>query len=322
MAFAKVLADAGYSVDLEWKSALILEKLEKRFGFELGNINVVPSVKKGSGYDLCFWVSDGSVPLLSARKNLLLFQAPFHNVEGKNLLNKMKFFRINKVLCYSEFVKKIIDEEYGIKSMVIYPPVDISTIKPKRKENIILYVGRFSRLLQAKRQDILIKAFKKLSDRNLNKDWKLILTGGIEIGAGDYLKELKKQAEGDPIEFIESPFFKEVIGLYGKAKIFWSAAGFGVDEKKDPEKLEHFGLTTVEAMAAGAVPLVFAAGGQKEIIKNNVNGFLWNEINELIKLTRKLINERKLLNELAQKARNSAQIFGYARFEKEVSAII
>jgi len=78
-----------------------------------------------------------------------------------NLINKMKFIRIEKVICNSFFTKKFVDIEYGINSIVIYPPVDVVKIKPKRKENIILSVGRFSQLTQAKRQDVLIRTFKR-----------------------------------------------------------------------------------------------------------------------------------------------------------------
>ena len=71
MAFAKVLSDAGYKVDVQWKSSKIRDKLEKRFGFELGSINFVHDIKRGDGYDICFWLSDGSIPQLKARKNFL-----------------------------------------------------------------------------------------------------------------------------------------------------------------------------------------------------------------------------------------------------------
>lgn len=318
LAFAKVLVNQGWSVDLQWPEVSIKEKLQKRFGIDTSGINIVSDIKKGNGYDLCFWLSDGSVPLLSARKNWLHFQVPFHNVEGRSLFNKMKFFRINQVICNSRFTKRVIDKEYGVKSIVIYPPVDTGAIKPKRKEKIILYVGRFSQLAQSKGQEILIRAFKKLG----LADWKLVLAGGVEVGVGDYLKKLKREGADYAIEFVESPSFRETVALYGKAKIFWSAAGFGVDVKENPEKVEHFGITTVEAMSAGAVPVVFKAGGQKEIVKNQINGFFWNKQNELIGLTQKLVTEKKLLTDLASKAKNSAQKFGHERFEREILKLL
>jgi len=131
LSFAKVLLKLGYEVDIEWKMdlktgeggdvstfpkkiqyPLSLELFKKRFGIDLKGARFVESVKRGDGYDVCFWVSDGSVPTLLARRNFLHFQIPFTNVGGNTLINKIKFFRINKVICNSEFTKSFIDREY------------------------------------------------------------------------------------------------------------------------------------------------------------------------------------------------------------------
>lgn len=320
LAFAEVLVRRGWEVDVEWKDPLVRERFKERFGTSLDGINFVPDVKKGSGYDLCFWVSDGSIPLLHSRKNILLFQVPFHDVDGRTLFNRMKLFRINSTICYSKFVKSIIDKEYGIESKVIYPPVETLKIKPKRKENIIAYVGRFSQLLQSKGQEVLVKAFKKFEKEF--PDWKLILAGGGGVGVGDFISKLEKESEGHNIEIIESPDFKTLLTIYGKTKIFWSAAGFGVNEKTNPERLEHFGMTIVEAMVAGAVPLVFEAGGQKEIIEDEISGFCWNTTNELLSKTEKLIKDKGKLRTVSEKARVRSAFFSYDRFEKNILSII
>ena len=319
--FAEVLAKNGYAVDMQWKDSGIKDTLEKRFGIALDGVNIVNDVKRGEGYDLCFWVSDGSIPILHARKNILHFQVPFHGVNGKSLMNKMKFFRINKVVCNSNFTKDVIDREFGIKSFVIYPPVGTLSIKPKRKENLILFAGRFSQILQSKGQDILIKAFKKLCDQGL-KDWKLVIAGGTEVGVGNYIESLRKLAQGYPIEIIESPDYKTLKDLYGRAKIFWSASGFGENEKKNPEKVEHFGITVVEAMAGGAVPVVCDSGGHKEIVIDEENGFLWNITMNLIKKTRRLITNSRLLHKLALNAVNSAEKYSEISFENNIISYI
>lgn len=315
--FAKVLAKNGYAVDLEWKDPEIKSILEQRFGISLNEINIVKDIKKGDGYDFCFWISDGSIPMLHARKNILHFQVPFHDVGGKSLLNKMKLFRINKIVCNSLFTKRIIDKEYGVESIVVYPPVDIVGIKPKRKENLILFVGRFSQILQSKGQDILIKAFKKMFDNDL-KDWKLILAGGVEVGVGDYVEKLRNMADGYPVEIIESPDYKTLKDLYGKAKIFWSASGFGENEEKNPEKVEHFGITVIEAMAGEAVPVVFAAGGHKEIISDGENGLLWSTTAGLIKKTQGLIADARQLRKIALNAKKSAEKCSETSFEDKI----
>lgn len=321
LSFAKVLLINGWDVDIEWNDFDIKEKSKTRFGIELEKLNMVEDIKKGDGYDLCFWVADGSIPTLYARKNILHFQVPFHGVSGRSLLNKMKLFRVNKIVCNSEFTKKIIDKEYGVESVVVYPPVSVSEIKSKRKENIIFYIGRFSKLKQNKGQDVLIKSFKKLFNSGL-KDWKLILAGGSEVGSEKYLVKLKKMADGYPIEIIESPDYKTVKEIYGKSKIFWSASGYREDENKFPEKVEHFGMTVVEAMAAGAVPIVYNAGGHKEIIRDGVNGYTWEKTSSLISKTKKVILGNKICTTLSKAAKDDCQRFGYERFEKEILSII
>ncbi len=321
MGVARALVAKDYRVDVEWKDISIKEKLEKRFGIDLSNVNFIENINRGDGYDVCFWVSDGSIPILRARKNFLHFQMPFQDMNGKTLLNRMKFFRINKIICNSYFTKKFIDKEYGVESIVIYPPVDVEKIKPRRKENLIVSIGRFSQLTQVKRQDILIKAFKKFFDSGFS-DWKLILAGGSEVGVDDYVKKLRKSAKDYPVRILESPSFSQIKKLYGKAKIFWSASGFGVDEKKSPEKVEHFGITLVEAMAAGAIPVVFAGGGYKEIVTDGENGFLWKKKQELLKKTKAIIEDSKLLKSLSLKARQNSEVYEYERFEKEIWDIL
>jgi hypothetical protein len=58
----------------------------------------------------------------------------------------------------------------------------------------------------------------------------------------------------------------------------WHATGYGFDAEQYPAKQEHFGMTTVEAMSAGAVPVVLNTGGQREIVTHGDDGFLWGEL--------------------------------------------
>ena len=321
MAFATVLLKSGYQVDVEWKDALIKERLEQRFGMDLKGINFVSDIKRGDGYDVCFWLSDGSIPTLRARKNFLHFQHPFKGVNGKTLINKMKLFRVNKIICNSAFTKKFIDAEYGVKSIVVYPPVPTEKIRPHKKENVILFVGRFSQLEQAKNQHVLISAFRSLYDKGI-RDFKLILMGGSEVGVGGYINRLKKMAEGYPIEIHESPTFRVLLDNYGRARIFWSAVGFGVEEDKEPKKVEHFGMSVVEAMAAGAIPIAYSAGGYKEIIVDGENGFLWNKKGELLKKTIKVLGDKTLYRNLSQNAIKSSLRYSFERFTSCVKKIL
>lgn len=322
--FGLALSKMGYDVDLYWVDTSIKKSIEDRFGLSLKKINIVEDIKRGSGYDLCFWVSDGSIPLMHARNNFIHFQIPFKDVDGKSLINRMKLFRVKKIICNSYFTKKVIDKEYGVNSVVLYPPVSVNDFKPaKRKENIILSVGRFSQLAQAKRQDVLISAFRRLyKSHEKCKDFKLVLVGGADVGASEYVKKLMHLSSGLPVEIHTSVDYQMLRNYYAKAKIFWSASGFGVDEVKSPQKVEHFGISLVEAMASGIVIFAYDAGGHKEIIENEVNGFLWNSQSELIRKTCDLILDFDRSKEIVKNAIKRSKDFSLGVFFNEVSNII
>lgn len=326
LTLAEYLSKEGWEVDLLWDKPKLKEKLETRLNLNLNRVNFLPITKNlferwrmFRNYDLFFLLSDGSIPLLFSQKNILHFQVPFHDVGGNSWWNQIKLKKIQHVVCNSEFTKKFIDKEYGVTSQVVYPPVDIEKFKPEKKENIILSVGRFSQLLQAKRQDILIDVFKKMVDEGLY-GWRLILAGGTDIGGKEYFNQLKWQAKSYPIEFFENPEFETIQKLYGRAKIFWSASGFGINEEKEPEKVEHFGITTVEAMASGCVPLLVGKGGTKEIIEEGKTGFFWEEEEELVKKTQDLIIHPKKI--LAEDVVKSSQRFSKKQFCQKFDGLI
>lgn len=320
LAVARALADKEYKVHVQWEDKSIADKLKGRFGINLNGIEFIKDIKRGDSYDVCFWVSDGSIPLLRARLNLLHFQVPFTQVDGKSLFNRMKMIRINKVVANSHFTKRFIDKEYGVKCEVVYPPVDVESFKPKVKKNMILFVGRFSQLVQSKNQDVLVRAFKKFTKEGRG-DWKMVLAGGVDVGVGDYIKRLKRTIGSNNIEIKESSDFSTIKKLFGQAKLFWTASGFGVDEEKEPQKAEHFGISVVEAMSAGVVPLAYNAGGHAEIIKNEKDGFLWENVKQLVRLSLKLADDRKTLAMISNNSMKSSIKFSYERFYKNINKL-
>ena len=110
--------------------------------------------------------------------------------------------------------------------------------------------------------------------------------------------------------------------LYSHASIYWHATGFGEDEVKNPERMEHFGISTVEAQAAGAVPIVVGYGGQKEIVTDNKNGLLWTTKSQLYEKTLSLIENQKRRDELSQAAVKNSRRFSEGTFIREYEKIV
>ena len=258
-------------------------------------------------YDLIFYISDWSIPFLFSKNNLLHVQVPFSKKTSISqvLLNKIKLLFINHIICNSNFTKKFAINQFGAKSSVLYPPVDVEKFySNKPKENIILTVGRFDNILNSKKQDFLIESFIKLSKQNKVGSWKMILAGA-SLDHPDqnlYLQYLKTLSDGYPIEFVVNPDFNQLKSVYQKSSIYWHAAGFDVDELVHPENTEHFGMAPVEAMAAGLVPVVVNQGGLNEIIDNDIDGYLWDNQNELISKTQLLIASPTHLQKMAEAA--------------------
>lgn len=321
MTIAELLAKHKWLVEVAWPDVTIAELVWERLGIDLSKVGFVDNTSRGWGYDLVLWLSDGSIPLLFAKKNIVHFQTPFRNVGGGSFLNRIKIARLDHILCNSKFTKRFIDKEFRVKSEVIYPPVNVSAVSAGDKDNIILSVGRFSKLQQEKRQDILIKSFINLYKKGMT-DWKLILAGGSDVGGREFLRYLRKLAQGYPIEIAENVSFEKIKKFYAQAKIFWSATGYGVDEETNPEKVEHFGISVVEAMAAGCIPIVYDAGGHRETIKNNKSGFLWKTSDALERITFRLAADEKRRTEMGRIAIRASKKFSIDEFEKKILKIV
>lgn len=302
------------------KFSLSLEELsfaENLFAFPL-----LKRLQKSNQYDALIYLSDGSIPFVSC-KLFLHFQFPVQWVNGKTLFQKIKMWKVNGVFCNSAFTKKYIDKTFGITSTVLYPPVTLKETEEK-KENIVLHVGRFGvnkEGVNYKKQDVMIDTYKKLYDKQ-KVDWKFVLVIGAKEEDKPKVHDLISRAKGYPIEIVISPSDEILWELYGKAKIYWHASGFAEDLEKYPEKAEHFGIATVEAMGVGAVPVVINAGGQKEIVDDGENGFLWNTPDELIEKTLTVMEKKDVWETLSHAARKKAKVFAGERFCEEVQTII
>ncbi len=244
------------------------------------------------------------------------------------MIAKIKVFLVNKFICNSKFTKNFIDKTFGVNSIVLYPPADVGTKnnepRTKNKENLILTVGRFGKLPEGdnfKKQDVMINIFKQMVDKGLS-DWEFMLVISYKEEDINDVFKLEKLIKGYPIKIFKNLSKNEISKFYKNAKIYWHAAGFGENLEKYPERAEHFGISTVEAMGSGAVPVVINAGGQKEIVENGKSGFLWDTQEKLITKTISLIEDVRLWEKMSNEAAIRAKTFGKERFCKELEMIL
>lgn len=323
-----------HNVDIFWDNKEDIQETLKRFNLDFSrvkvkknifsqNVSFLKRILISKSYDIIIVLSDGSIPFLLSKKLFVHIQAPITNLKI-GLKTKLKLYRVKKIFCNSQFTKFYIDKAYGTESAVLYPPISLQNKKVK-KENVILHVGRFRvknvGIGDYKKQSVMLDVFKGMVKNGLS-NWKFILAAGVKNEDKEEFDRLVKAARGFPVTFEINKSNEELLELYGKAKIYWHASGFGEDLNSHPEYAEHFGISTVEAMAAGAVPVVINAGGQKEIVEEGKSGYLWNTLEEFAEKTNSLIKNKKLWEEMSDRAIRRSEVFSGDRFCNDLKNII
>jgi glycosyltransferase involved in cell wall biosynthesis len=294
--------------------------------FQSAPLHTGSAVKKAlwtRQFDVCLAVTDGSLFFSSAKKNILHIQVPFTSSKT-SLPERLKLNNWPIKNANSQFTRSVVENAWHTKiGFLHYPAVDDECFQPiGKKQNIILNVGRFFRQLHSKRQDILVQAFAQLCQQEpkLLKNWKLVLIGSVEDQS--YVDEIQQLAKGLPVEFYHSASRQELLDWYKKASIYWHAAGFNIDQEKNPEKVEHFGISTAEAMAAGCLPIVVGKGGQVEVLGEKFEKWQWQTIDQCVELTTKALQSAKDWPASQEAAATQAHQFSTARFKQTLYEMI
>ncbi len=332
MTIAQILS-REHEVSIFWDDKSDLDKISQRFGLDLSKVSLYKNIFSdkfsllkrliaSAKFDLIIFLSDGSLPLVNS-KLLVHIQQPLEEMQN-DLMGKIKTSRVSLFFCNSEYTKTFINKKFNLKTEILFPPVKVKA-RDLIKENIILHVGRFRTKNvindDYKKQGVMVNEFKRIIDKGL-KGWKFVLAVSVLDKDKEEFEKMIKTAKGYPIEFLINKSNDELWEIYSKAKIYWHASGFGEDLVKHPEFAEHFGISTVEAMGAGTVPVVINAGGQKEIVTEKINGLLWESLDELEEKTLSLINNKDLLMKLSKKAKERAKDFNDDNFSKKINQII
>lgn len=154
--------------------------------------------------------------------------------------------RVDVFVANSTHIQQDIKRYYGRGSVVVFPPVDLDRFKGNTKVRRHGYVA-MSRLVPMKRFDIVVEACTRLN---------LPLT---VIGKGPEKSRLKAMA-GPTVKFLGRASDQAVATELAKAQAMLFAS------------FEDFGITPVEAMAAGTPVIAYKAGGALDYIEPGVTG--------------------------------------------------
>jgi glycosyltransferase involved in cell wall biosynthesis len=325
--------------------------VERRFGIALDRVTweVLPAgigavTERSAKADGFIYLSNFRYIPSRARRTILLLQVPYGPISfgralsrasrgalreaAKDVLRKRLLAYAARgtvpVITNSQFVRDTLLTHFGVSSRVLHPPIRNFGPGMEPKDPMILSVGRFFRgLYNEKRYEFLTKMFRDLSGNEL-RGWEYHIAGAA---AGDnntrsFLRQLERENAGYPVVFHVNADHGTLRQLYQRASIFWHAAGFGCDEIAEPERAEHFGMTTVEAMSAGCIPVVVNKGGQREIVTHGVDGFLWERPDELRRWTMAAARGEVPLADIRSRARTRFNDFALPQFAARATKIL
>jgi O-antigen biosynthesis protein len=235
--------------------------------------------------------------------------------------DKERFFSVDKydyIITNSNYTTYWLNQKWILDSTLrLYPPVDMFNdgCSIGKKEKMILSVARFE-IGGSKKQLEMIDVFDDLckNDRHVKEEWKLVLAGGTPKENLYYDRlQLKAKNKDINVELMPNLNNSALKQLYSRASLFWHACGLN---ETDPHLIEHFGMTTVEAMQNYCVPIVIDGGGQREIVDHGASGFRFQTKNDLELYTLKLIYDDNLREKMAKNAYERSQNFTTEKFKK------
>ncbi len=218
--------------------------------------------------------------------------------------------RVDRWIAISNIVQKRIVDWYGVsedKVSIIYPPVDVGRFEGAGElpAPTGLVSGEYdlvvSALVAYKKIDLAIKA-SLMAGRTL-----VVVGKGPELSR---LEEIAKSSPGKGRIFFAGPVSDEDLpAYYGHCRCFVFPG------------LEDFGITPLEATAAGRPVVAFGEGGVLDTITEGLNGFFFQE--QSVEALAEALSDTRLAGPW-NKAAMSAHVasFGRERYRREMIAEI
>lgn len=240
---------------------------------------------------------------------------------------KARFFQVDKydhLIINGDYTGQWVANRWQLKpTSKLYPPVNMYNAQssPDNKENIILSVSRFE-VSGSKKQLELVQAFSEMCQQlpAQTEGWKLVLVGGSTPG-NQYLVEIEEAVANAhcAIEVRANAAVSEIKDYYRRAAIFWHACGLN---ETRPERVEHFGMTTVESMQNCCVPIVIDGGGQREIVEHGESGFRFATLEELKTHSLSLMGNAQRRRHMSQQAYERSHLFSLPVFREKLERLL
>jgi glycosyltransferase involved in cell wall biosynthesis len=200
--------------------------------------------------------------------------------------------RSSTVISNSEFSRRVISKAFGIDSIVLNPPVDVDLFRKAalfsrrssdRRRDTVLVISRFH---PTKKIGNAIKLAKLLKQCKVGGGMKIV--GNLPPKRYGYYYYLKYMVDhydlADYVSFEVNVSFSTLLNLMRESKVYFH-----------PLLGEPFGISTVEAMSAGLIPVVPNIGGHTEFVPLKYQFRTFGEAVEAISCALEAPNSERVL---------------------------
>jgi len=175
-----------------------------------------------------------------------LYYKPYYSMIKKFIQN-IQDPRIH-LISNSEHIQTSLNKKFNKNSNIIYPPVNLSEFHSETKEKRVVTIGRFS---EEKNHNFGIDVMKDL-------DYDYDIIGNTKTKSNilyyEKLESRIKTEKYQKINLLKNLERKSLVEKINKSKIYFHCSK------------ETFGISVVESIAAGCIPIVPNIGGHKETV--------------------------------------------------------
>ena len=221
---------------------------------------------------------------------------------SNRLLGKPKLVLCNSSWTAEKF-KSAYNNDFTIE--VLYPPVDVeyfSKVAGNIKENIVVTVSRFT---PEKNMEKIVDVADKL------RDFRFVMIGGRAKYSESVIDNINKrirELRANNVELLFDVPRDKLREMLGSAKYYLH-----------PPYAKHFGISVVEAMSTGCIPIVYRDGGAWYDVVSRVSDILgYYNVREVPSIIRRIEKDEKLYEELRKKSLEVASMFTYDMFKKRL----
>lgn len=325
LAIAKILSKNRYDVTVFFYDTLLLSELHNHYETSGLKIKILKrtatpllvqiyfALKEWACFDIVIQQSLIAPRLTFVKKSFILCDFPVGKIAS--LSEKIRLNSWKNIIVNSEYTKGWVQNYWKREAAVFYPPIDRPSTFNQTRNLDLVCVGRFNKGRRSKRQDVIIEVFKDLIAMGYS-DVRLHLMGYNQNN--DYVNQLKELALNLPVFFHENCSTEKRIAILNQSAIYISACGYENNENTAPMLVEHYGISVVEAMSYGCIPLVVGKGGHKETVDHKINGFHWFTKEELKEELKNLLESKPLREEMSKAAYLKAEEYSFEKSEEKI----